>query len=1213
MWDFWIDRGGTFTDVIARAPDGRLRTEKLLSDQPDGQDATVVGIARVLGVDPTEPLPPSRIRSIRMGTTVATNALLERTGTPTVLAVTAGFGDLLRIGYQDRPRIFDLQIVVPEPLHDHVVEVHERIAADGRLVAPLDDERLAEDLRRAHADGYRSLAVVLMHGYAHPGHERRVAEVARAVGFTQVSCSHDVSPLARIVARGDTSVVDAYLSPVLDRYVSRLHAAVGPTTDLRFMQSNGGLTAADGFRGKDAILSGPAGGVVGMVETGRAVGHERLIGLDMGGTSADVTHFDGRYERSYETEVAGVRLRTPMLQVHTVAAGGGSVLHFDGARFRVGPDSAGADPGPASYGRGGPLAVTDANVLLGRIQPDHVPAVFGPSGDRPLDADVTRRRFEALAAEVAEATGRPTTPEEVADGCLEIIVANMANAIKQISVARGHDAADYTLQCFGGAGGQHACLVAEALGIETVLVHPLAGVLSAYGMGLAAVRALRHRQVDQVLDADGVRAAEDVAEGLLRDARDELRGQGIDDDAMEVVVTARLRYAGSMQLLDVPLGPPDAMLAAFSSQHRDRFGFERSDRDLVIDTVSAEAVSHDAAVPDAGPAGASPATPAAERAEVPRTVRMWSAGGWHDAPLLTRHGLSGGRAVSGPALVVEATTTTVVEAGWDVHVDALGNLVLTATAASTTRADDLTEVDPVRLEVMGNVFMSVAEQMGATLANTAYSVNIKERLDFSCAVFDRDGALVANAPHVPVHLGSMGESVRAVIRHRTRSDGTLDMRPGDAFAINNPFDGGTHLPDVTVVSPVFDDAGTEVLFHVGSRGHHADIGGRTPGSSPPDSTTIDEEGVVLDCLQVVEAGTFLRAEVEAALTEAPLPVRNVAHNLADLEAQVAANETGIAELRRMVDRVGVDVVAAYMRHLQDYAEAAVRRVVDRLDDGAFTLPMDNGAQITVAVRVDRDARRATFDFTGTSAQDPGNRNAPRAVVRAAVLYVLRCLVAEDIPLNEGCLRGIEIIAPAGSMVDPAPPAAVVAGNTEVSQAVTEALFGAVGVLAGSQGTMNNLIYGNDRHQNYETLCGGTGAGRGFDGASAVHSHMTNTRLTDPEVLEARLPVRVRRMQVRAGSGGEGRHRGGDGVIRALEFLEPMTVTIVASNRRTQPFGLVGGGPGASGIDLIIRADGTTEQLAPHAEVEVAAGDVIEMHTPGGGGHGAPDGPTRPDV
>ena len=806
---------------------------------------------------------------------------------------------------------------------------------------------------------------------------------------------------------------------------------------------------------------------------------------------------------------------------------------------------------------------------------------------------------------MAAATGRTVAPEEVASGCLEITVANMANAIKKISVARGHDVADYTLQCFGGAGGQHACLVAEELGISTVLVHPMAGVLSAYGMGLAAVRALRHRQVDLPLDADGGDAAQQVADELRAESRDELRAQGIDAASIEVVVTARLRYVGSMQLLDVPLDAVETMAAAFAEQHRDRFGFDRGDHDLVIDTVSAEAVSRDAAVPDAGVSEDGPRDHTTTPTSDPATVRMWSAGDWADAPLLTRSDLGDGRRVAGPALIVEATTTTVVEAGWEVHVDDVGNLVLSATSTSRASTTDPSVVDPVRLEVMGNLFMNVAEQMGATLANTAYSVNIKERLDFSCALFDRDGALVANAPHVPVHLGSMGESVRAVVRHRTRGDGTLDMRPGDAFATNNPFDGGTHLPDVTVVSPVFDGAGNEVLFYVGSRGHHADIGGRTPGSSPPDSTTIDEEGVVLDCLQVVEAGTFLRADVEAALTEAPLPVRNVAHNLADLEAQVAANETGIAELRAIVERVGVDVVRAYMGHLQDYAEGAVGRVVDRLTDGSFTLPMDNGAQVVVAVRVDHDRRRATFDFTGTSAQDPGNRNAPRAVVRAAVLYVLRCLVAEDIPLNEGCLRGIDIVAPAGSMVAPEPPAAVVAGNTEVSQAVTEALFGAVGVLAGSQGTMNNLMYGNERHQNYETLCGGTGAGPGFDGADAVHSHMTNTRLTDPEVLEARLPVRVQRMEVRTGSGGEGRHRGGDGVVRALEFLEPMTVTIVASNRRSQPFGLDGGLPGASGVDRLVRADGTVEALAPHSQVEVSAGDVIEMSTPGGGGYGAP--------
>ena len=1218
MWEFWIDRGGTFTDLVARDPDGGLHSHKLLSENPEQyRDAAVAGMRALLGLGPDEDFPTDRVRSIRMGTTVATNALLERTGDRTVLAITAGFGDLLRIGYQNRPRLFDLDIVLPDLLHERVVEVVERVAVDGTVVTELDDEATRAGLEEAYADGVRAVAIALLHGHVHPDHERRVAAIAREVGFTQVSVSHEVSPLVKLVSRGDTTVVDAYLSPVLRRYIDRVVEAVGDV-DLAFMQSSGGLTDATLFQGKDAILSGPAGGVVGMVEAGRRAGFDKLIGFDMGGTSTDVTHFAGTYERSFETEVAGVRLRAPMLEIHTVAAGGGSVLHFDGARFRVGPDSAGADPGPACYRRGGPLTVTDANVLLGRIDPDQFPAVFGPDADQPLDPEVVREEFEALAARVREATGDPdVAPESVAEGFLDIAVANMANAIKKISVMQGHDVTEYTLHAFGGAGGQHACRVADELGMETILLHPFAGVLSAYGMGLAAVRAMREQQVDVLLDRDGLSRAREVADQLAQEAGAELADQGLDPSAAEVSRRAHVRYLGSEQVLTIGLADVPAMATDFGEQHRQRFGFDAPDRALEIAAVIVEA----AADPAAGP-GAAGAGPRADEVDVhtqgggARAVSPAGAGpraGEVDVHPQSSDGpRTPGTVVTGPALLAEDTGTVVVDEGWQAEVDEACNLVMTRVTPRPSRLAVGTGVDPVLLEVFNNLFMSIAEQMGGTLANTSRSVNIKERLDFSCALFDADGMLVANAPHVPVHLGSMGVSVRSVIE-ANRDSG---IRPGDSWMLNNPFAGGTHLPDVTVVAPVFApeaDQDAEPIFWVGSRGHHADIGGRTPGSSPPDSTHIDQEGVVLDNVRVLDEGRFLEDEVRRVLTEdASFPVRNVEQNLADLRAQVAANQTGIAEIIGMVERYGLDVVQAYMRHVQDNAEESVRRVIDVLGqrfgqgDGAFTLDLDGGQQIRVAITVDREARRATIDFTGTSDQDQGNRNAPLAVCRAAVLYVFRTLVDDDIPLNEGCLRAIDIVAPEGTIVNPTFPAAVVAGNTEVSQAITDALYGALGTVAGSQGTMNNLMYGNDEHQNYETICGGTGAGPDFDGASAVQSHMTNTRMTDPEVLEQRLPVRIDELGIRRDSGGAGRHRGGDGAVRRLRFLEPMTVTLVASNRVQRPFGQGGGQPGQPGRNVLERADGTVRDLGGDAEVEVQPGDVILIETPGGGGYGHVD-------
>ncbi|ADW17276.1 5-oxoprolinase (ATP-hydrolyzing) [Desulfobulbus propionicus DSM 2032] len=1200
-WQFWIDRGGTFTDVVAKAPDGRLTSCKLLSENPERYpDAALHGIRSLLGLEGDAPIPAERIASVKMGTTVATNALLERRGEPTLLMITRGFGDSLRIGYQNRPQLFARHVVLPEMLYAQVIEVEERIGAHGDIVTPLNEEQAERGLRDAHAQGVRAVAIVLVHGYRFPRHEQRLAALAESIGFTQISVSHRVSPLIKLIARGDTTVVDAYLSPILDRYVERVAGQLpigGSGTRLMFMQSSGGLTDAFLFRGKDAVLSGPAGGVVGMARTAAMAGLTRLIGFDMGGTSTDVTHFDGTFERSFETEVAGVRLRAPMMRIHTVAAGGGSILHFEAGRFRVGPDSAGADPGPACYRRGGPLTVTDCNVLLGRIQPEYFPAVFGPGGDLSLDRAVVRDKFLQLAARIGASTGRPPAgAETVAEGFLRIAVENMANAIKKISVQRGYDVTAYTLQCFGGAGGQHACRVADALGMERIFLHPLAGVLSAYGMGLADVRALRETQIEHPF-ADPALAAQiaDAAEPLLAEADAEVRNQGVTEDRIHPLCTVSLRYSGTDTALAVELDTPEAMRRAFEAAHRRRFGFISPDRELMVETLAVEIVG-------CGEPLLEPELPLTETAVQPaRKVPMWSGGAWRQVPLYLREDLKPGHRLQGPAIIVEPIGTVVLEPGWQALVNSRNHLLMERRAARPGVEVVATTVDPVMLEVFANLFMSIAEQMGVTLANTAHSVNIKERLDFSCALFDADGNLVANAPHVPVHLGSMGESVRAVLR-----DNRGRMRPGDVFMQNAPYNGGTHLPDVTVITPCWDAAGREILFFVGSRGHHADIGGRTPGSSPPDSRRIEEEGIVIDNWLLVQEGVFREQATRELLLSGPYPCRKVEQNLADLTAQIAANETGVRELRRMVEHFGLDTVRAYMRHVQDNAEASVRQVLSALRDGAFTYPMDDGSRIQVRITVDPTAGEAIIDFTGTSPQHPGNRNAPRSVCRAAVLYVFRTLINDDLPLNEGCLKPLRIVIPEGSMINPRYPAAVIAGNTEVSQAITDCLYGALGLLAASQGTMNNFLYGNEVHQNYETICGGTGAGPDHDGTSAVHSHMTNTRMTDPEVLELRFPVRVEAFAIRRGSGGRGRFRGGDGVVRRMRFLEPMTATILSSSRVTAPYGLAGGQPGQCGRNTLVRNEGRVVALQGNDEVKVDSGDVIVIETPGGGGFGPPD-------
>ncbi len=1195
-WQFWIDRGGTFTDIVARKPDGTLLTHKLLSEDPaQYRDAAVAGIRRLLGLENHAAIPDELVEAVKMGTTVATNALLERKGERTALFITRGFRDALRIGYQNRPRLFDLNIVLPEPLYAKVFEVGERLANDGSVVEPLDMAGTRRDLQAAFDEGYRSVAIVLMHAYKYPQHELAIEKAATEIGFGQISVSHRISTLMKLIPRGDTTVVDAYLSPILRRYVDQVAGAM-PDVRLMFMQSNGGLTEAHRFQGKDAILSGPAAGVVGMARTARLAGFGRVIGFDMGGTSTDVSHYSGEYEREFETQVAGIRMRAPMMSIHTVAAGGGSILRFDGSRLRVGPESAGAHPGPACYRHGGPLTVTDCNVLLGKIQPEYFPRVFGPNADAPLDATVVRERFNALADEIGLATGRRPAPEEVAEGFIEIAVGNMANAIKHISVARGHDVTEYVLNTFGGAGGQHACLVADQLGMTRIFLHPFAGVLSAYGIGLAEVTAMREQSVELVLDDEALPALEKTLARLERDGRAELAGQNVAPDRITVVRHLHLRYDGTDTFLPVRFGNCASMLQEFEATYKKRFSFLMPGRRIIAGSVAVEVT------------GASDSTGAPEARLPPRTlalqpadtVSLFSGLRAHEAPVYLREEMRPGDAVDGPAIIAERNSTTVIEPGWRAQITPTNDMLMTRTQALPERRAIGTSVDPVRLEVFNNLYMSIAEQMGLRLQQTAYSVNIKERLDFSCAIFDREGDLVANAPHIPVHLGSMGESIKTVIRENAGR-----MQAGDVYVINDPYHGGTHLPDITVITPVFAEEGGEIIFYVGSRGHHADIGGITPGSMPPNSTSVLEEGTLFDNWKLVEAGRLRERETLAELSRGPYPARNPQLNMADLRAQVAANEKGVQELRRIARTYGLDQVHAYARHVQDNGEEAVRRVITALEDGAFSLETDNGALIRVKISVDRAERSATIDFTGTSAQMGNNFNAPSAICMAAVLYVFRTLVGDEIPLNAGCLKPLKVVIPEGSLLNPRYPAAVVAGNVETSQCITNALYGALGVLGSSQCTMNTLSFGNAKYQYLETIAGGCGAGPDANGADLVHSNMTNSRTTDPEVLEFRYPVLLEGYELRPGSGGRGAHRGGNGGTRRLRFLEPMTVSILSNNRRIAPFGMAGGEPGKTGVNWVQRSDGRIEQLGGCATIEVAAQDVIVIETPGGGGYGTP--------
>jgi 5-oxoprolinase (ATP-hydrolysing) len=1231
-WQFWIDRGGTFTDIVANSPDGKLVIHKLLSENPERYtDAAVQGIREILRIPAGAAIPATEIEAIKMGTTVATNALLERKGDRTILLITKGFGDALRIGYQNRPNIFARHIVLPQMLYDRVIEVAERYSAQGEELTAVNPEFIPS-LQQAYDEGIRSCAIVFMHGYRYSEHEKQVAKIAKEIGFTQISVSHEVSPLMKLVSRGDTAVVDAYLSPILRRYVEQVisqlidadsgnEGLLMPNAQfpmpnaqfpkLMFMQSNGGLVDAAQFQGKNSILSGPAGGIVGAVQTSKKAGFDKIITFDMGGTSTDVAHFNGEYEREFETEIAGVRLRSPVMAIHTVAAGGGSIVFFDGARYRVGPESAGANPGPACYRKGGPLTVTDCNVMLGKIQPDFFPKVFGLNGDLPIAPEVVKQKFGQLAGEI----GGERTAEEVAEGFLAIAVEKMANAVKKISLQRGYDVSEYTLCCFGGAGGQHACAIADALGMKRVFIHPYAGVLSAYGMGLADVRAIRERAIEQQLNAELLADLHEILTELEAEGKRELNRRGAEnaENESEVLVVSkfRLKYQGSDSVLAVNFADNiEAMQAEFEAAHRQRYSFIMPEKPLIVEAVSVEVVER-MDVPEA-----STISPSGGTAILPvqpiSTVQMYVAGGWRETPVYQRDDLRSGDCIEGPAMIVEATGTNIIEPGWEGEITENNDLILNRRCTQMD-ADNIgvhsrlsaVKSDPVLLEIFNNLFRAIAEQMGVTLQNTSSSVNIKERLDFSCAIFDKNGQLVANAPHIPVHLGSMSQSVEALILAQGNA-----IQPGDVYVSNNPYNGGTHLPDITVITPVFAHDSSLPLFYLASRGHHADIGGITPGSMPPNSTTVTEEGVLLDNFLLVMEGNFLEKELLEILTAGNFPVRNSAQNIADLQAQIAANKRGAEELLKMVEHYGLETVQAYMGFVQDNAEESVRRVIDVLQDGEFTYPMDSGGQIKVAITIDKSARSAKIDFTGTSGQQTNNFNAPAAVCKAAVLYVFRTLVDDDIPLNAGCLKPLEIINPEGCMLNPRYPAAVVAGNVETSQNITDALYCALGVMAASQGTMNNFTFGNQRYQYYETICGGAGAGADFDGTDAVQTHMTNSRLTDPEVLEWRFPVLLESFEIRANSGGNGCHRGGNGVVRRVRFREAMTAGILSGRRVISPCGLNGGEAGKVGRNYVETVDEKVEDLGSTASVEMQPGDVFVIETPGGGGYGFPSGVHR---
>ena len=1193
-WEIWIDRGGTFTDLVAKRPDGRIVTHKLLSDNPEKyQDSAIFGIRELLRISSSSKIPVSKISSIKIGTTIATNALIERKGERTFLLTTKGFKDALRIGYQNRPKLFDRHIKLEQLLYERVAEVSERISATGEIVSPLNEQETRNVLKEAYSLGFRSVAIVFMHAFNYPAHENRAEEIAKGIGFTQISTSNKTSPLIKFIPRGDTTVIDAYLSPTLQNYVKRiskdLSIKANAQPKLMFMQSNGGLTKFQHFKGKNAILSGPAGGVVGMVRTAELEGFSHVIGFDMGGTSTDVSHYDGQLERVYETIISGVRVRTPMMKIHTIAAGGGSILHFDGERFRVGPDSAGANPGPASYRRNGPLTVTDCNVMLGKIQADFFPALFGPGSNQRLDVKVVRKKFLKMAQKISSGNKEKVLePEEVAEGFLRVAVENMANAIKKISVQQGHDVTRYTLNCFGGAGGQHACLVADALGIKQILLHPFAGMLSAYGIGLADVRVIREKSIEALLKP-GIKLNQEINK-LKDDAEKAVKEQGVFPENITVENKVHIRYQGTDNAIVVPFNTPKKMKKTFEQKHQKQFGFINENKEIVLESLSVEAIGIEKEIPALSKAKTN--TVCHETFTVP----IYCNGTWQNASMAHRSTLK--QSLDGPAIILDNGATVIVEPGWSAQLTPRQSIILKRVVSRPTFQAVEAKVNPVMLEIFNNLFMSIAEQMGTTLANTAHSINIKERLDFSCALFDQDGNLIANAPHMPVHIGSMGNSIQSVIKKNKGQ-----VKAGNVYALNAPYNGGTHLPDITIVTPVFDDSKATILFYVGSRGHHADIGGITPGSMPPNSKSVEEEGILIDNFLLVENGVFRENAIVKRLSSGPHPARNIKQNIADLQAQVAANETGVRELRKLAKNFGINVVHNYMKFVQDNAEKCIRNALDSLRSGKFKYIMDTGSKIEVDVKINKNKRCATIDFTGTSTQTSNNFNAPSSICTAAVLYVFRTLIDEDIPLNAGCLKPLNIIIPNGCMLKPVYPAAVVAGNVETSQCITDAIYGALGVLASSQGTMNNLTLGNNEYQYYETICGGSGAGPNFDGTDAVHTHMTNSRLTDPEILEIRMPLRVEEFQIRQGSGGHGKYIGGNGTIRKLRALEPMTAAILSLHRKFAPFGLNGGKPGKRGHNWVKKINGSVTKLKGTDQLNLDVGDVIVIETPGGGGFG----------
>jgi len=1257
-WQFWMDRGGTFTDIVAKKPDGSLVTHKLLSENPAHyKDAAIHGIRELLGLTDDQALPIELIDEVKMGTTVATNALLERKGEPTLLVTSHGLGDILKIGYQTRPDIFALDIRLPEQLYIGVEEASERLLADGTVDLPLDEEGLAVRLIEWRKQGIESIAIAFAHGYRFPEHEKAAGRLAKELGFKQVSLSHEVSPLVKLVPRGDTTVVDAYLSPILRRYVEQVDnqlssseqkASLKQKIPLYFMQSNGGLVDAHKFRGKDAILSGPAGGVVGMVETASDDGFERIIGFDMGGTSTDVAHFNAshlsssnsnssssdsairEYEREFETQVAGVRLRAPMMNIHTVAAGGGSIVKFADGRFQVGPESAGAFPGPACYRNGGPLTITDCNVLLGKVKAEYFPECFGPKRNQGLDYAGVKQQFEQLAEAINTESDTGYSAEEIAQGFLIIAIENMANAVKKISLQRGYDVGNYVLNAFGGAGAQHACLVAESLGMRQVYLHPFAGVLSAYGIGLANERWLGEESL-QLEVFESINACAVLDEIELRQIRLQQKARASSastENKHKDFWRIHIKYKGTDTplLLNLPNNLDMAKVAKeFHQLHQQTFGFSNPEGALILEALQLERVAggRDAQgkerSQDYKQDHYSGKLKAIDHGDM--TCAINGEGKTLQVPVYRREQLPQNTEIKGPALIAENNSTIVIEPNWVGKVIESGALVLTYQtdisiegSLESKSALNVARPDAIQLEVFNNLFMFVAEQMGFVLEKTAASVNIKERLDFSCALFDKNGELVANAPHIPVHLGSMSESIKVVINNNPK------MKVGDAFVLNTPYNGGTHLPDITIVKPVFIDADIDnkksedrcADFYVAARGHHADVGGITPGSMPARSQHINEEGILLDNLCLVKEGEFQTDMITAALSDHEFPARNIPQNIADLKAQLAACEKGAQELSRLSKQYGLETLHAYMGHVQDNAEATLKACLKELNSGSFEYPMDDGSLIKVAITIDTENRRAKVDFTGTSDQHAGNFNAPTSVAKAAVLYVFRCLVAKSMPLNAGFFRALDIIVPEGSMLAPQYPAAVVSGNVETAQYIVDTLLGALGIMAASQGTNNNFTFGDDEFQYYETLCGGAGATQDNEGASGVHSHMTNSRLTDVEILEQRFPVMLEHFAIRPISGGAGEHKGGNGIERHIRFLKPMSATIISGHRQVPTFGMAGGYAGKVGMNFVQRfvLDSTgvpvpkLEFLQGCTDIQMNTGDVFCIHTPGGGGYGA---------